>query len=75
MCMSCFDTSPYFDMQNGLCISCPYPTTYSNFRKGCFNISYLTNLSAPRLMEVDNYTIANVAAQQNNLRKDASKIF
>jgi len=48
--MNCFTVAPYFNISSGLCVSCPYPTLYVAAKKGCYNTTYLTNLSAPRLL-------------------------
>lgn len=44
--------------------------TYSFDKKSCVQTQYLTNLAAPRLLEVNNYTVNNIRSQQEQTRAD-----
>lgn len=64
-CIACTDpNAPYFDLESQKCIKCPELFYYNIESRKCEKEIFITYLRAlKRVIEVENYTIANVKVE------------
>jgi hypothetical protein len=69
-CVSCEASTPYFDLKESKCTACPNNLYYDSVAHVCNKEIFITNtVGLKNYIENNNYTIANIKKQLDELSK------